>query len=45
MMDQSDSVIVKAAQAVGIRTLQGIFLAAIAGGTLLPLWLLWSIFH
>lgn len=45
MMDQSDSVIARAAQATGIRTLQGTFLAAIAGGLLLPLWLLWSIFH
>ncbi len=44
-MDHSDSLLARAAQAVGIRALQGVIFAALAGGMLLPLWLLWSMFH
>lgn len=45
MMDHSDSVIVRAAHTEGIRALQGVLYAALAGGLLLPLLLLWSTLH
>lgn len=45
MMDRSNSVLARAAQVVGIEAVQGVIFAALAGGLLLPLWLLWSIFH